>query len=248
MEINLTLVRSEDFGNVKCDFWRDENDNIFMTAEQLGMALDYSNGRKGIDNLASRNEYIKGSEFSVALIMRGTDGKHYNTRVFTEDGIYEVTLLAKTSKAKEFRGWIRKILKGLRTGELVLKNNLVNDYMTMSEEDRAIAYFQQMKQNKIMTPKAEAYDDFMKGKNAQTMKKVAKTLDIGRNKLFAFLRENKILMSDNLPYQKYMNRSYFEVIQTPVKMGNDILDHPQTLVTPRGIEYISKLLKNKYTT
>lgn len=247
MENNLTLVRSEDFGNVKCDFWRDENSNFFMTAEQLGMALDYCNPRISIGNLVNRNSYVKSEEFSGVTKLITPSG-YQEMRVFTEDGIYEVTLLAKTSKAKEFRGWIRKILKGLRTGELVLKNNLVNDYMTMSEEDRAIAYFQQMKQNKIMTPKAEAYDDFMKGKNAQTMKKVAKTLDIGRNKLFAFLRENKILMSDNLPYQKYMNRSYFEVIQTPVKKGNDVLDHPQTLVTPRGIEYISKLLKNKYTT
>lgn len=39
-------------------------------------------------------------EFSVTLKMRATDGKQYDTRIFTEDGIYEVTLLAKTEKAK----------------------------------------------------------------------------------------------------------------------------------------------------
>lgn len=58
-----------------------------MTSEQLGECLGYLNGRKGIDNLIDRNEYLKSKEFSVTLKLRATDGKTYNTRVFTEDGI-----------------------------------------------------------------------------------------------------------------------------------------------------------------
>ena len=115
----LTLIQSADFGGVQCDFYG-KNDEVYMTSEQLGECLGYSSGRKGIDNLVDRNEYLRGGEFSVTLKMRATDGKMYNTRIFTEDGIYEVTMLAKTEKAKEFRAWVRGVLKALRSGEAVI--------------------------------------------------------------------------------------------------------------------------------
>lgn len=116
---NLQLVKSENFGEVKCDFYR-QNDEWYMTIAQLADALEYANGRKGIETLIDRNSYLREEEFSVTLKMRATDGKQYNTRIFTEDGIYEVTMLSKTEKAKEFRTWVRKILKALRSGELKL--------------------------------------------------------------------------------------------------------------------------------
>jgi len=111
----LTLVKSADFGGIQCDFYGKDNE-VYMTSEQLGECLGYLNGRKGIDNLIDRNEYLKSKEFSVTLKLRATDGKTYHTRVFTEDGIYEVTMLSKTEKAKEFRAWVRGILRTLRSG------------------------------------------------------------------------------------------------------------------------------------
>jgi prophage antirepressor-like protein len=116
--MNLALVKSEMFGKVKCDFWKGQHNEVFMTSFQLGDSLEYSDPQKGIDNLISRNDYLRSEEFSVTLKMRGTDGKLYDTRVFNEDGIYEVTFLAKTQKAKEFRSWVRKILKALRKGDI----------------------------------------------------------------------------------------------------------------------------------
>jgi prophage antirepressor-like protein len=118
---SLALVKSEDFHGVQCDFWYDNetnNDNYYMTAKQLGMALEYADPQKGVDNMISRNPYLKTNEFSVSLKMRGTDNKEYETRVFTEDGIYEVTMLAKTPRAREFRAKVRQILKELRKGTI----------------------------------------------------------------------------------------------------------------------------------
>jgi len=112
----LTLIKSAEFGGVQCNFYGKDNE-VYMTSEQLGECLGYSNGRKGIDNIIDRNEYLKSEEFSVTLKLRATDGKAYSTRVFTEDGVYEVTMLSKTEKAKEFRTWVRSILKALRSGK-----------------------------------------------------------------------------------------------------------------------------------
>jgi prophage antirepressor-like protein len=116
---NLALIKSEDFGNVKCDFWQNEQNAIFMTINQLAQALGYAS-KSGIENLIMRNEYIKNNEFSTTHKMRVVEGNREvsrEMRVFTEDGIYEVTLLAGTEKAKEYRAWVRVILKSLRTGQ-----------------------------------------------------------------------------------------------------------------------------------
>ena len=52
--------------------------------------------------------------------------------------------------------------------------------------------------NAVLAPKASMYDQLLSGKNAQDMNTVAKAFGYGRNKLFAFLREKKVLMHTNL--------------------------------------------------
>lgn len=112
----LILVKSENFGQIQCDFWQNKQNSIFMTINQLAQALGYAD-RSGIQKIVDRNQYLKEKEFSVQDKLSSTDGKFYNTRVFTEDGIYEVTFLAGTERAKEFRTWVRSVLKALRKGQ-----------------------------------------------------------------------------------------------------------------------------------
>ncbi len=112
---DLQLIKSSKFGEIECDIYSNEKE-MFMTTEQLGNCLGYQYARESINKLVSRNEYLKDKEFSAEVKMTSPSGEQ-NTRVFTEDGIYEVTMLAKTEKAKEFRAFIRKLLKSLRKGE-----------------------------------------------------------------------------------------------------------------------------------
>lgn len=116
---NLTLVKSEHFGEIEADIYSN-GDDMFMTINQLADCLEYAD-KKGVEKLIDRNPYLKKEEFSfiqkVPLIMGGTQ----NTRTFTEDGIYEVTMLSGQPKAKEFRTWIRGVLKALRRGEVKME-------------------------------------------------------------------------------------------------------------------------------
>ena len=67
---------------------------------------------------------------------------------------------------------------------------------------------------------------------------------MGRNKLFKFLRDKKILDRNNMPYQEYVDRGYFRVIEQRYNTNNgDIKITFTTLVYNKGIEYIRKLLK-----
>ena len=136
---NLTLIKSDRFGENECDIYSD-NKEMYMTIDQIANCLEYANGRKGIENIIARNEYLKNEEFSVTLKLRATDGKQYNTRVFTEDGIYEVTMLAKTEKAKLFRAWVRKLLKSLRSGEVTaIKTDKLTEMKAEAALNRAYA-------------------------------------------------------------------------------------------------------------
>lgn len=116
----LSLRTTEMFGEVQTDIYENDNQEMFMTAEQIGECLEYSEPIIAINKLITRNDYLREAEFSVVTKLVSTDGKHYNTRVFNEDGIYEITMLAKTSKAKEFRCWVRRLLKSLRKGDVNL--------------------------------------------------------------------------------------------------------------------------------
>lgn len=60
-----------------------------MTREQIGRALEYSDPQKAIDNIHSRN-FDRLDVLSVTLKLRGTDGKMYDTRVYTLRGAMEI--------------------------------------------------------------------------------------------------------------------------------------------------------------
>ena len=94
----------------------------------------------------------------------------------------------------------------------------------------------------IMKPKAISYDAFISTKNFHSMSEVAKMFEgIGRNRLFALLRENKVLRFNNEPYQHFVENEYFYIKQKVIATGES---KPVTMVTSKGIVYIEKLLKN----
>ena len=98
-------------------------------------------------------------------------------------------------------------------------------------------------------PKVEFYDTVADSKDAITMCQVAKVLNmgIGRNKIFAFLRNQKVLMTNNIPYQKYMDKNYFRVIEQEYRKDDgSVRINLVTLVYQEGLDYIRKLLNQYY--
>ena len=69
---------------------------------------------------------------------------------------------------------------------------------------------------------------------------------IGRNTLFEFLRNSNILMNDNLPYQTYINRGYFVVVEYTMYNKREPKLCRQTLVTGKGQLYITKKVKEYF--
>ena len=87
-------------------------------------------------------------------------------------------------------------------------------------------------------PKAESFDTFIDSDGLSDMSQTAKLLGTGRNRMMNILRGKSILMSNNTPFQQYVNSGYFEVKKI-VKNGKNF---NVSLCTPKGVDYIRKQL------
>lgn len=96
-------------------------------------------------------------------------------------------------------------------------------------------------------PKVEFFDTVTKSDKTFDMNTVSKIINfkgVGRNNLFSILRSNGILQYNNQPYQKYVNKGWFRVVEKLFndKFGNSKINY-KTVVYQKGIDNIIKLLK-----
>ncbi|MGM0338696.1 BRO family protein [Enterococcus sp. AZ007] len=120
----LVLAQEELFQGIHCDLWMDSKRNPFMTIQQMADALEYGS-KSGIENIITRNPYLKDKEFSSTHKLEVLEGKRIvqrETIVFTKDGIMEIGFLSHKPKAREFRAWARKVLTAFMDGQIVWKS------------------------------------------------------------------------------------------------------------------------------
>lgn len=180
-----------------------------------------------------------------------TPGGEQDMIIISEPGLYKLVFRSNKPEAEKFTDWVAsEVIPSIRkTGSYSVQQYQIPQ--TFSDALRALAdeverNEQFEKQLSEQAPKVALYDTAMQAKNAQPMNAVAKALGVGRNKLFAFLRENKILMANNLPYQEFLERGYFEVRQyTITHLTSGLENKTQTMVTPKGMAYIHRLLQEK---
>ncbi|MBZ7949660.1 phage regulatory protein/antirepressor Ant [Campylobacter molothri] len=70
-------------------------------------------------------------------------------------------------------------------------------------------------------------------------------IEIGEKRLFVFLRDNGFLMSDNKPYQKYIEQGLFKVSETTIGTINGDRLVSTTKITGKGQIKISNLLSQR---
>lgn len=172
-------------------------------------------------------------------------GRLQDTTIINEPGLYNVILRSDKPEAKVFKRWVtHEVLPSIRqTGSYSL-NQLSQQFKIPQTYPEALRLAADLaEENLKLKPKAEMHDLFLSAGNNQPMSAVAKSLGIGRNKLFEFLREKKILRYNNEPYQEYMDRGYFTVVEKPIVKGNIVENITQTFVTAKGVDFIGRLLK-----
>ena len=126
------LITTEKFGDIICNFYKDANDEILLTREQIGMALEYSSPQKAIDNIHAKH-YDRLNELSITLKTRGKTGQEYNTTFYTQRGIMEICRWSRQSKANEFMDWCWNIIENYRNGKSANDISIITALTTLTE-------------------------------------------------------------------------------------------------------------------
>ena len=209
----LQIFENVEFGQVRTI---EIDGKPYFVANDVARALGYTNPSK------ATNDHCKN-----AVMSRGNDslGREQEFKFIPEGDIYRLIIRSNLPAAERFERWIfDDVIPSIRknggyianqenlTPEEIVANALVIAQKIISDRDKQI---QELK------PKAEFFDAVTDSKDAIPMADVAKVLDmgIGRNKLFECLRSRNILMSDNRPYQKYVDAGYFRVVEQKYDKG-----------------------------
>ena len=231
----IQIFDNKEFGEVRVI---DIDGEPWLVGMDIADRLEYQNGSRDI------NRHVDEEDRQIVTISCGVQDR--KVTVINESGLYAMVLSSKMPKAKKFKRWVTSdVLPSIR------KTGAYNIPQTYAEALRAYADAVEQKErlaleNKALQPKAEFFDAVTDSKDAISMADVAKVLDmgIGRNKLFGYLREKKILMSDNKPYQEYIDRGYFRVIEQKFDRGyGEASINFKTLVFQKGVDHIRKMLQ-----
>ncbi|WP_185151074.1 phage antirepressor KilAC domain-containing protein [Peribacillus simplex] len=178
-------------------------------------------------------------------------GREQKMKFITEGNLYRLIAKSKLPQAEQFERWVfDEVIPQIRqTGgyipvkeeesdeEIMAKASLVAK-KTLDKKEGIIKLLQQkiIEQEGIV----QSYNRMIASDGLFNMKEVAQLLDfeIGRNKLFAFLRDKNVLDNYNLPYEVHRKTGRFKV-KVFIKDGRMVT---ATLVTPKGIDYINRLI------
>ena len=107
---------------------------VFFSSEEIGRQLGYAKPSKSINILFNRNQRELKS-YAVGIKMMSTDGKFYEVRCFTEEGVYILSMLANTPQAREFRAKLARLLREIRERRVELARE--SGYLQGLDEGRA---------------------------------------------------------------------------------------------------------------
>lgn len=140
---------------------------------------------------------------------------------------------------------IIKRWKELENKQFIIPTTLSGALRLAAEQAEQIEQLQI--QAKADAPKVEFAMAVRNMQGACKLGDFGKVIGVGRNTLFSWLREDEILMGDNMPYQKHVDSGLFVVSEQTPFIDRDGKAHPTftTYITGKGQVVIEKKYHNK---
>lgn len=246
----VKVFENEEFGKIRT---LDVNGEPYFVGKDIATILGYSNPSKAIIDRVDDDDKLS-SQFS-------NSGQARAMTIINESGLYSLILSSKLPSAKKFKRWVTsEVLPSIRkTGTYSIQQK-PDSYTIDNPVERAKRWIEEYEEKKALEVKIEEQKplvEFAEQIQASTdvidMKSMAKLaskngVKIGRNKLFDFLRKQSVLDSENIPYANYMNREWFEVVESVyiLAYSDKTKITKTTLVRPKGQMGIIRMLKKYY--
>ena len=236
---NIEVFENKEFGKVRTVVI---NGEPWFVGKDVAEILGYGNPRQGIAS------HVDVDDKDVQK-MDTPSGKQGIT-IINESGLYSLILFSKLPTAKKFKRWVTsEVLPSIR------KYGSYSADIPKTLPECLIAYANEIKAHEetkkmleIAKPKADFYDTVVSTESLLSMGDTAKLINkkgVGRNNLYKILKARKILMADNIPYQQYIERGYFKVVENYYMAGDNKVITKTTYVKQKGVDYIRKLLSTE---
>ena len=245
MENQMQIFNNEQFGEVRTVL---QNGEPWFVAADVCRALDIAptaTRRLDDDEKGLRSTQTLGGMQEIVII--------------NEPGLYSLVLGSRKPEAKTFRRWItHDVIPAIRkTGgyiageenmtddELIAKALIITTEKLKQREARIAALSAQIEEDQPYTRFGKSISASDAAILLGDFAKVAANsgIPIGRNRLFKWLRDNKYLMPDNKPYQRYVDQGVFAVKENKVFTGFEETIRTTTLVTGKGQKYLMERLE-----
>lgn len=146
--MKLSLVKQGNFLGTKCDFYRDEKGQIFMSRTQIGYALNYEDPQDSIKKIHRRN---KDRLDKLSIIVASKDFKRGGQTVppytinsdpnaknymYTEKGIYEIVRRSRQKVADEFYDWVYDVIQAIKENGYYLATEKDERWLGVRQEGK----------------------------------------------------------------------------------------------------------------
>lgn len=224
----------------------------WFVARDACAILDLANVGQAIASLWEDEKRVLNHGELVGLgICNRDDLEITRLALVSEAGLYALIFKSQKPAARAFQHWITaEVLPSIRrTGQYTTPapHGQVVPFQvpkTLAQAlrlaaDQAEQLEHQAATIQVLQPKAAFHDAVHDGQGAQSIREVAQVLGTGQNRLFAWLRHQRILLENNLPYQEHLDAGRFKVVET-TWTDRDGCTHPtgKTLVTGEGLTWL----------
>lgn len=236
---NIEVFENKEFGKVRTVVI---NGEPWFVGKDVAVALGYS------DTFGALKKHI--DEDDRQNCQNDSFESPRGMTVINESGVYSLVFGSKLPTAKKFKRWVTsEVLPSIR------KYGSYSADIPKTLPECLIAYANEIKAHEetkkmleIAQPKADFYDTVVSTESLLSMGDTAKLINkkgVGRNNLYKILKARKILMADNIPYQQYIERGYFKVVESYYMAGDNKVITKTTYVKQKGVDYIRKLLSSE---
>ena len=248
----IKIFENDEFGSLRT--LTDEHGRIMFCGKDVASALGYSNTKDAI-----RRHCRWGVKHDLPHPQ--SPARTIEMVFIPEGDVYRLISHSRLPSAEKFESWIfDEVLPTIRrTGGYVASEDMfIENYLPFLDEPYRDLFRLQMtaieKLNERIRhdqPLVEfanqvAGTDNLIDMNAMAKLARAENISVGRNKRYSWLKRTGVLMSNNLPYQRYIDRGYFAVKESVFEVNGLKKTYQQTFVTGKGQHFVINLLKKYY--
>lgn len=251
MKNELEIFKNEEFGQIRT---LEVDGKPYFVASDIAKALGY---KRPNDAISAHCRYT--AKHSIPHPQSKT--KTMDVNIIPEGDLYRLIVNSELPTAEKFESWVfDEVLPSIRKHGAYMTNDVIErtltdpDYLiqlaTALKEERQARLIAEQKIEE-QRPLVEFADKVSNSSNLIDMGKMAKLLkdeniNIGRNRLFEWLRKKEILMRNNIPYQRYIDGGYFQVKESTFETPYGTKTQQTTFVTGKGQIYITEKLRKEW--